>query len=157
MDYAVFGYFAALCIVSGLLFGVGPALHSSRVEPNEVLKDGARSVGKHRGGGFSSALVVFQFALTLVLLSGAGVFVHSLILSLSANPSVPADQLMTARIDFPEDRDKDTDSRQRFYDQLFSRLRALPGVTHVAIVSGLPGLGSGQREIEIEHSAVDIK
>jgi predicted permease len=157
MDYTVFGYFAALCIVSGLLFGVAPALNSSRVEPNEVLKDGARSVGKHRGGGFSSALVVFQFALTLVLLTGAGVFVHSLIVSLSANRSVPADQLMIARIDFPEDRYKDTDSRQRFYDQLLPRLRALPGVTHVAIASNLPGLGTAEREVEIEHSAIDVK
>jgi len=157
MDYLVFGYLAGLCIVSGLLFGIAPALHSSRVELNEVLKEGARSVGKHRGGRFSSVLVVFQFALTLVLLSGAGIFVHSLLQNLSANRSVPASQLMTARIDFPEDRYKDTDSRQRFYDQLLPRLRALPGVTHVAIVSDLPGLGSGRREVEIEHSAVDVK
>ena len=157
MDYLVFGYLAGLCIVSGLLFGIAPALHSSRVELNEVLKEGARSVGKHRGGRFSSVLVVFQFALTLVLLSGAGIFVHSLLQNLSANRSVPASQLMTARIDFPEDRYKDTDSRQRFYDQLLPRLRALPGVTHVAILSNLPGLGSGRREVEIEHSAVDVK
>ena len=122
-----------------------------------MLKDGARSVGKHRGGWFSSALVVFQFALTLVLLSGAGVFVHSLIVSLSANRSVPADQLMTARIDFPEDRYKDTDARQRFYDQLLPRLQALPGVTHVAITSNPPGMGSAESEVEIEHSAVDAK
>lgn len=157
MDYEVFGYFAALCIVSGLLFGIAPALHSSGAELNEVLKEGARSVGKHRGGRFSAVLVVFQFAVTLVLLSGAGIFVHSLLQNLSANRSVPADQLMTARIDFPQERYKDTDSRQRFYDQLFPRLHALPGVTHVAIVSSLPGLSSGRREIEIEHFAVDIK
>jgi putative ABC transport system permease protein len=157
MDYSVFGYFAALCIVSGLLFGIAPALHSSRVELNEVLKEGARSAGKHRGGRFSAALIVFQFALTLVLLTGAGVFVHSLIADLSANRSVPADQLMTAHIDFPEGRYKDTDSRQRFYDQLLPRLRALPGVTHVAITSSLPGLGAGQREVEIEHSVIDVK
>jgi len=157
MDYAVFGYFAALCILSGLLFGIAPALHSSGAELNEVMKEGARSVGKHRGGRFSAVLVVFQFALTLVLLSGAGIFVHSLLLNFSANRSVPADQLMTARIDLPEQRYKDTDSRQRFYDQLFPRLSAIPGVSHLAIVSSLPGLGSGQREIEIEHSAVEIK
>jgi putative ABC transport system permease protein len=157
MDYSAFGYFAALCIVSGLLFGIAPALHSSRVELNEVMKEGARSVGNHRGGRFSAALVVFQFALTFVLLTGAGVFVHSLILNLAANRSVPADQLMTARIDFPEARYKDTDSRQRFYDQLLPRLRAFPGVTHVAIASSLPGLGAGQREVEIEHSTIDVK
>ena len=157
MDYSVFGYFAGLCIVSGLLFGIAPALQSSRVELNEVLKDGARSVGKHRGGRFAAVLVVFQFALTLVLLSGAGIFVHGLIQNLSANRSVPADQLLTARINFPEDRYKDTDSRQHFYDQLLPRLQGLPGVTHVAIASSLPGLGSGRREIEIEHSAIDTK
>jgi predicted permease len=157
MDYSVFGYFAALCIVSGLLFGIAPALHSSSAELNQVLKEGARSVGKHRGGRFSAALVVLQFALTLVLLTGAGIFVHSLLQNLSANRSVPANQLMTASIDFPEERYKDTDSRQRFYDQLLPRLRALPGVTHVAIASSLPGLGSGQREIEIEHSTINTR
>jgi putative ABC transport system permease protein len=157
MDYAVFGYFAGLCIASGLLFGIAPALQSSSIELNEVLKEGARSVGKHRGGRFSSVLVVFQFALTLVLLSGAGIFVHSLLQNLSANRSVPASHLMTARIDLPEDRYKDTDTRQRFFDQLLPRLDALPGVTHAAIVSNLPGLGSGDREIEIEHSGVDVK
>ncbi len=157
LNYTVFGYFAALCIVSGLLFGIAPALQSSRVDLNEVLKDGARSVGKHRGGWFTAALVVFQFALTLVLLSGAGIFVHGLLQSLSANKSVPANQIMTARISLPESRYKDTDSRQHFYDQLLPRLLALPGVAHAAIVSSLPGLGSGSSDIEIEHSATDTK
>jgi len=155
MDYAVFGYFAALCIFSGLLFGMAPALRSSRVELNEVLKDGARSAGRHRGGGLSSLLVVFQFALTLVLLTGAGFFVHSLLKNLSANRSVPADQLMTARLDLPDDRYKDTDARQRFYDQLLPRLKALPGVTHVVLTSDLPGLGANTSQVEVEHSAVD--
>lgn len=155
MDYSVFGYFAALCIFSGLLFGTAPALRSSRVDLNEVLKEGARSAGKHRGGGISSVLVVFQFALTLVLLTGAGFFVHSLLKTLSANRYVPADQLMTARLDLPDDRYKDTDARQRFYDQLLPRIEAIPGVTHVALTSDLPGLGANSSQIEIEHSGVD--
>ena len=157
MDYRVFGYFAVLCIASGVLFGIAPALRSSKVDLNEVMKEGARSVGRHRGGRFSAVLVVLQFAMTLVLLTGAGIFVRHLILALSANRLVPADQLMTARIDLPNDRYKDTDARQRFYDQLLPRLQVLPGVSHVAIVSNLPGLGSGDREIEVEHSHVDAK
>src|ERR1700761_9393232 len=88
MDYTVLAYFGALCIFSGLLFGTAPALSFSRVDLNEVLKDGARSVGKHRGGKLSSVLVIFQFSLTLVLLTGAGVFVHSLLDNLSANRAV---------------------------------------------------------------------
>ncbi|HEY6487754.1 MAG TPA: ABC transporter permease [Terracidiphilus sp.] len=157
MDYAVFGYFAALCIVTGLLFGIVPALRSSKVNLNEVLKEGARSVGKRGGRKFSASLVVLQFALTLVLLSGAGVFVHSLLLHLDANRFVPADRLMTAHIDFPEDRYKDTDARQRFFDQMLPRLAALPGVSHVALTSNLPGTGSAERGIELEHESGTVK
>jgi predicted permease len=155
MNYAVFGYFAALCIVSGLLFGMAPALRFSRVDVNEVLKDGARTAGRHRGGRLSSVLVVFQFALTLVLLTGAGVFVHSLLQALAANQAVPAEQIASARIDFPDEHYKDADARQRFYDQLLPRLRTLPGVTHVALTSNLPGLGAADRDIEIEHSTIN--
>ncbi len=156
MNYAVFGYFAALCIFSGLLFGTAPALRFSRVDVNEVLKDGARSAGKLRGGKLSGLLVVFQFALTLVLLTGAGVLVHSLMTAMAANQEVPGEQISTARIDFPEAHYKDADARQRFYDQLLPRVKALPGVTHVALTSNLPGLGAASREIEIEHAtAVD--
>lgn len=154
MNYTVFGYFAVLCIFSGLLFGTAPALRFSRVDVNEVMKEGVRSAGKHRGGRLSSVLVVFQFALTLVLLTGAGVFVHSLLESLSANKLVPSEQITTARINFPEERYKDTEARQRFYDRLLPRIKALPGVTHVALTSNLPGLGAASSDIEIEHSAI---
>ena len=85
-----------------------------------------RSVGRLRGGNFSAVLVVFQFALTLVLLTGAGIFVHSLLKSLATNQSIPSDQLMIARIDFPHDRYKDADAIQRFYDQLLPRLQRHP-------------------------------
>ena len=157
MDLRVFGYFAALCIVSGLLFGLAPAWRASCVNLIEVMKEGARSMGKHRGGKLAAAMIIFQFALTLVLLTGAGVFVHNLLLILSANRSVPADQLMTAHIDFPDSRYKDTDAKQHFFDQLLPRLRSLPGVTHVAAGSNLPGLGSGQRDFEVEHSATEAQ
>lgn len=151
MDYSVFGYFAALCIVSGLLFGTAPALRSSRPDLNQVLQEGARTVGRLRGGKLSAVLVVFQFALTLVLLTGAGVFVHGLLATLAMNKSVPADQIMVARISLPNDRFKDVDARQRFFDQLLPRLTAIPGVTRASIVSNPPGLGSADTHIEIEH------
>ena len=153
MDYAVFGYFAALCIVSGLLFGMAPALRFSRPQINEALKEGARSAGKQRGGRLSTAMVVFQLALTVVLLTSAGVFVRSLLRNLAANPAVPAQQIFTARIDFPDERYKDADARERFYDQLLPRIQAIPGVTGVALASDLPGLGASTRPIEMEGAA----
>jgi len=154
MDYSVFAYFAALCIVSGLLFGTAPALRASRADLNEVMKEGGRSVGRHREGWLAAVLVVFQFALTLVLLTGAGIFVHSLIASFSINPSIPAQQLTTARLDLPDARFKDADTRTRFYDQLLPRLRAIPGVTHASIVSTPPGLGAAREQIELETAPV---
>jgi putative ABC transport system permease protein len=154
MDYTVFGYFAGLCIVSGLLFGTAPALRASKGDLNEVMKEGARSVGRQGEGWLASLLVVFQFALTLVLLSGAGIFVRSLIASFSTNPFIPAQQLTIWRLNLPDARYKDTDARVRFYDQLLPRLRAIPGVSRASMVSHPPGLGAARQQIEIEGKPV---
>jgi len=151
MDYTVFGYFAALCILTGLLFGTLPAWRASRPNLNQVLQEGGRGVGYHRDGKLAGVLVVFQFALTLVLLTGAGVFVHSLLKTLDSNREVPSRQLMVAGLKLPEDRYKDIAARVRFYDQLLPRLRALPGVTSAALASNPPGLGSAENPAEIEN------
>ncbi len=153
MDYSVFGYFAVVCIGSGMLFGIVPALRSSKFDLNEVMKEGARSVGRRRGGRLSAVLVVLQFALTLVLLTGAGVFVHHSLQALHANRFLPADKLLTARVELRDEHYKDTAARQRLYDQLLPRLQALPGVSHASIVSALPGLGASHQDIEIEHAS----
>jgi predicted permease len=154
MDYSVFGYFAALCILSGLLFGIAPALRSSKADLVGVLKEGVHSVGRRRGGWLSGGLVVFQFALTLVLLTGAGIFVRSLFRSLTVNPFIPGKELTVARLMLPDSRYKDTDARVRFYDQLLPRLRAIPGVSNVSIVSDVPGETPGRQQIELEHAAI---
>ena len=155
MNYSVFGYCAALCIFSGLLFGIAPTLRSSRPDLMGILKEGSRSVGRHRGGWLSATLVVFQFAVTLVLLTGAGIFVRSLLSNLAVNPFIPAPQLTTARLELPDTRYKDADARQRFYDQLLPRLRAIPGVMHAAIVSNPPGLGAAHQQIELEQTPIN--
>jgi len=154
MDYTVFGYFAALCIVSGLLFGLAPALRASRPDLAGVLKEGAHSVGKRRGGWLSAGLVVCQFALTLVLLTGAGTFVRALLNTLMINPFVPATHLTIAALQLPQSRYKDADARQHFFDQLLTRLRALPGVSQAAIASDGPGLGANREQIEMEYAPI---
>jgi predicted permease len=151
MNFPVFGYFAGLCILSGLLFGIAPAMRSSKTNLVDMLKDGAHNMGRHRGGWLSSALVVFQFALTLVLLTGAGIFVRSLLDQLAVNPFIPASQVTTARLHLPEERYKDNDARIHFFDQLLPRLRSIPGVERAAIASSAPGLGAANEQIELEH------
>ncbi|WP_058186083.1 ABC transporter permease [Terracidiphilus gabretensis] len=156
-DYRVFGYFAGLCVLSGLLFGIAPALRSSKPDLMGVLKDGAYNVGRRRGGWLSGGLVVFQFALTLALLTGAGIFVKSLMSNLAVNPFIPSARIMTARAVLPETRykDGDGDARQRFFDGVMLKMKAIPGARHAALVSDAPGLGSNWQPIEREH--VDAK
>ena len=155
MNYTVFAYFAAICVLSGLLFGLAPALRASRVDLNSALKDGGNSAGTRRGGALSGILVVFQFALTLVLLTAAGVFMHSFLEHLSLNSMVPAEQILTASLNLPKQRYADTDTRWRFYQQLQQRISALPGVTQAATGSNLPSIGATTDHIEIEHSPIE--
>ncbi len=150
MDYRVFGYFAVLCILSGVLFGIAPALRSSKPDLMGVLKERSHTVSRHRGGWLSGGLVVFQFALTLVLLTGAGVFISGLFRALTLNSFLPAGQITTARLLLPPTRYKDADACRRFIDELLPRLRAIPGVSHAGIASNGPGLGAEQQQIEIE-------
>jgi len=150
MDYRVFFYFAVICIVCALLFGIIPALRTSRVDINSALKDGARSMGTRHGGSLSGALIVFQFGLTLVLLLGAGAFMRSFVEKQKINPWVRGDELITGRVSLPNERYKNPDSRRIFFDRLVPALAAIPGVRGVALTSDLPGTGSGRRRIEIE-------
>ena len=145
MNYTVFAYFAAICILCGLLFGLAPALRASRVDLNSALKDGGHSAGTHRGGALSGILVVFQFAVTLVLLTAAGVFMRSFLEHLSLNSMVPAQQILTARRDLPKLRYADTDTRWRFYQQLQQRISTLPGDTQADNGANLPGIGRRYR------------
>jgi len=153
MDYVAFGYFAAISVLSGIAFGLVPALRASRVDLNTTLKDGAPSGGSGRGSRLSAALVVFQFALTVVLLAGAGLMMRSFFAAQSLNSFVRPESIFSARIQLPEgkgERYAEPDARRQFYEKLLPRLAALPGVTRVAATTNLPGLGSPDRDIEIE-------
>jgi predicted permease len=153
MDFVAFGYFAALSIGSGLLFGVLPALRASKVDLTTELKEGARGSVGGRAGRPAGVLVVLQFALTVVLLAGAGLMMRSFFKAQSLNDFVPAAQMFTARINLPDDAGQayaDKDKRVRFYEDLERRLEVLPGVAGVAVSSNLPGGGAPRGDIEIE-------
>jgi putative ABC transport system permease protein len=150
MDYTVFAVFAVLCVASGLVFGLAPALRASRVDLNNALKEGARSLGTLSGARLSSALVVFQLAATLVLLTAAAMFVRGILEMQQTNPTIPAEQLLTARVNLPATSYADAKARNLFFDQLMPRLLAIPGVTHAALASSPPGLGARDRHFEID-------
>jgi putative ABC transport system permease protein len=150
MDYTVYAYFALLCVFTGLLSGLAPALRASRVDLSSALKEGSRSAGSRRGGVLSSVLVVFQFALTLVLLTGAGIFVRAFLAAQQVNAWLPSNHLLTGGVYLPPERYADDDSHVRFFDQLLPQLRAIPGVTQAALTSSEPGMGAGTQRVEIQ-------
>jgi hypothetical protein len=147
MDYFVFVYFAAACVVSALLFGLVPGLHASRVDLNSALKEGSRDSGSRRGGLLSGALVVLQFMLAVVLLAGAGMFVRGLVEQRASLEGLPAADVLSAIIQLPQDRYPDDAARIRFFDELLARLEGTPGLRQAALASNLPAGGGPRRGV----------
>ncbi|HUG09691.1 MAG TPA: ABC transporter permease [Opitutaceae bacterium] len=152
MDWRAFSYFAVLSVLSGIVFGLVPALRASRVDLNHAMKEGTPGGGSSRGG-LAGALVVLQFALTVVLLAGAGMMMRSFFAVQEVNSFVRAENILTARIQLPDGKGEAYDTplaRQQFYEKLLPNLRAIPGVAEVAAVNHLPGLGAGDRKLEFD-------
>ena len=118
MNYTVFLYFAGLTIVAGLIFGLAPALRISRVNLNETLKEGSRGSEGPRGGYLSDALVVLQFTLAVVLLSGAGLMIRSFLIAQNEFANMLGDRVLTASVALPQSRYEEWDTRRRFFDKL---------------------------------------
>ena len=149
VDYTVLAYTAGLCILSALAFGLVPAWRASRVDLTRTLNEGGRG-GSGRVGWLSSSLVVVQFAFAVVLLTASGLLVRSFIEGALVNGWVPADRIMTARVELPRSRYADPDARVRFFDEVQARLKAIPGVVESSVTSGWPGTGAGRPQVEVE-------
>jgi putative ABC transport system permease protein len=126
--------------VTGLLFGLLPALRFSRPDLNVSLKEGGRGGGFH-SRGLRSALMVSEVALAIVLLIGAGLLIRSFAKLLDVDPGYRAENLMTARLPSLPQRYKEKPQRVQFYEQTLQRLAALPGVASVGITLHLPLTG----------------
>jgi len=138
IDLRVLGFTLLITLVTGLLFGLLPALRLSRTDLNVSLKEGGRG-GLH-GRGLRNALMVSEVALAIVLLIGAGLLIRSFVKLLDVNPGYRAENLLTAKIALPP-RYRDNSQRAQFYERILQRLAALPGVTSVGATSHLPLTG----------------
>ena len=133
----------AASLLTGLLFGLAPALNFSAPDLNLTLKEGARGVpGGRRQSRFQGALIVSEIALALVLLTGAGLLARSYARLIRVDPGFDADGALTARIALSEARYRDKDRQAVFFAQVLERVRALPGVSRAGAVSDLPFSGS---------------
>jgi putative ABC transport system permease protein len=134
-----------LSFISGIVFGLAPAWQVSKPNLNNALKEGGRqsSVGSHRLRG---SLVVFEMALSLVLLVGAGLLVRSFLALMKTDAGFNPDSLLTMTLILPNTKYREENQRAAFYSDLVNRVKAIPGVQSTAVVNYLPLGGSNSSD-----------
>ena len=142
LDLTAYAFAALLALATGVIFGLIPALQATRPVLTEMLKEESpRSrLGGRLGVASRSVLAVAEIALALVLLAGSGLMLRSLVKLLEVQPGFDSGHVLTLRLDTGAELGRD--SLPGFYDTLLDRLRALPGVTSVAL-GDCPPLNGG--------------
>lgn len=136
LDWRVFLFALAASLLSGIVFGVVPALRSTRGDLLPALKDEKQFAGPHRSW-LRGTLVVAQIAVCLVLLISAGLCVRSLLNARSIDPGFNAHDIVVAQLDAGSLGYSEPQGRQ-FYRQLLERVGALPGVRSASLAGSLP-------------------
>ena len=158
VDYAVLAYVVGICIVTGIIFGIAPALHVSKTNINDVLKQCGRGTsGGRRTRRFSSTMVVAQLALTIVLLVGAGLMVRSFFKMYTLDIGIRTERLMVMTLQLSDSRYTTPEARRAFFAQIEPRIQSIPGIESIAISTSVPPFGSGSRQVEIEGQRQTLK
>jgi predicted permease len=146
LDWRFLGFMAATSLLTGLLFGLGPALRASRGRMGDALRPGGRVTGAASRGGrftFGRALIVAQVALSLVLLSGAVLFMRTFQNLVTADTGFDRTRVVSARFD-PVLAGVPEDELPALYARLLDRARAIPGVSRAAMALKGPVTGSAR-------------
>ncbi len=139
VDGSVLGFTLAVSLLTGVIFGLAPALHASRPDLNDTLKESGRSATGSAGHRrVRSLLVVSEIALSLVLLVGAGLLMRSFLKLQAVNPGFNPQNLLTGRISLSESKGETEASVIARYDQLLDQFKSLPGVRSAAIRTYIP-------------------
>ncbi|MGB7921788.1 MAG: ABC transporter permease [Pyrinomonadaceae bacterium] len=143
LDASVLLFTIAVSLLTGILFGLAPALQASKPDFNEALKEGGRgsTEGLNRNR-VRSLLVVSEVALSLVLLIGAGLMIKSFLQLLNVKPGFEPEHVLTANISLPPAKYADVEKQSAFFKQVIERTQQLPGVDSVAVIGPLPLTGS---------------
>jgi predicted permease len=138
IDASILAFSFGLSLLTGLFFGLAPALQSSKLDLNEALKEGGRQTSAGSGSRLRSAMVVSEIALAVVLLIGAGLMMKSLLRLLQTNIGFQTENLLTMTVIAPPSKYTDVNQQINFNDQLRQRVQALPGVAGAGTVNILP-------------------
>ncbi len=136
LDWTVLLFTLGVAFITGILFGLVPALQAGEVDVHETLKDTGR--GMSGRSWLRSSLVVVEVATTLVLLIGAGLMIRSFYLLQKVNPGFSYEHLSSFSVSLPSKKYANDETRTGFYNALLTNLRSLPGVESSAAASGLP-------------------
>ena len=145
----VMGFSLFVSIAASMLFGIAPALETSRIDLTEALKEGSRgsTVGRRL---LRESMVAFEVCASLVLLIGAGLLVRSFVLLEHTSPGFQSEKVLTAFVSLPVAQYREPSQRAAFARSVLERVRSLPGVRSAATIDFLPyngGPGSGGVEI----------
>jgi putative ABC transport system permease protein len=152
-DWRVLGFTLGASLVTGLLFGVTPSIHATKIDVSEAMEGGgSRGVTESRTRRLRETFVVSQVALSLVLLVGSGLLVRSLLRLQAVDPGFDRGQLLTFQLTLPRARYAELDKRIRFFTTLVERIEAIPGVRSASMSSALPfaGMGGSNTNFAIE-------
>ena len=150
LDRAVLLFSLGLAGLTAMLFGLAPALQMARQDIAVPLKEAGRGMsGGFRRGRMRSALVVVELALSLVLLTGAGLMMRTFVTLYTTDLGFDPAHILVARLPFPKGQYRTAPEKQRFFGLLLPRVKALPGVVDVTETTSLPPYGGIGTEIEI--------
>jgi predicted permease len=139
IDARVLIFTALVAVLTGIGFGLAPALQASHLNLNDTLKEGGRDAGGGRKGNrLRDLLVIGEVAVSFVLLIGAGLLINSFFHLRNLEPGFRADHLLTMKVDLSEVKYPDRERRAAFFDEVIRRVRALPGVQSAAVAGNLP-------------------
>ncbi len=139
IDAKVVVFTALIALLTGIVFGLAPAMHALHSNLNDSLKEGGRdSAATSKGNRLRNLLVIGEVAVSFILLIGAGLLINSFLHLRNLDPGFRADHLLTMRVDLSVLKYPDGERRSAFFDEVLRRVRALPGVQSAAAAGNLP-------------------
>src|SRR6185503_1975003 len=136
LDVRILGFTLAISIVTGVVFGLVPALQAAKFDLNDALKQS--STRATASGRLRSTLIVFEVALSIVLLVGAGLLIQTLFQLFRQYSVLEPDKVLTMRTILPREKYKEPQVRDNFYQQVLQRVDHLPGVVSAGYSTSVP-------------------
>jgi predicted permease len=153
IDVTVLAFTIGVSLLTGLLFGLAPAMKISQSHPGEALKEGRSASGGSGGSRLRGLLVVTEFGLAVLLLSGAGLLVRSFLHIQAVDPGFNPERILIANI--APDLNSKSDQWRAFYQQVSERIAALPGVESAGLAEEIFITGNPGGLLTIERSSAD--